>query len=297
MSVISKSEVSQDTVRGPAAIERHPTAAAARWIAAVLLILYGFAKVNGAQFRMIDSELARPLGEVSGFWLTWHYFGYSPVYKLLLAAVEIGGAVLLVFPQTSLLGALVLLPVAANILVIDILYGVNALPTAIAVLVCVVIAIAGHARALREVLWLHAPEARIRTIVRFAIVGALIVASYQFNAYLGTSETRDPTPIDGSWSVVEDTRPVDRDARFNRAFFELNRAWMAVFRDAAGRDEVRHFDVDSAGVIRVWRVWRVKGALLMEGKETAPGVIDLKVASAQGGGHLRLQRMSAPIAR
>jgi hypothetical protein len=296
MSVVSQPEVSPEAVRTPAAAEGRPTAAAARWIAAVLLILYGFAKVNGAQFRMLDSELAKPLGEVSGFWLTWYYFGYSPAYKLLLAAVEIGGAVLLVIPQTSLLGALVLLPVAANILIIDILYGVNALPTAIAVLVCVVIAIAGHAPALRTALSLHVAESRVRSAIRVAILGGLVIGSYQFNAYLGTTETRNPTPIDGVWSVVEDARPVEPDAQFGRVFFELNRAGMAVFRDAAGRHEQRHFDVDAAGVIRIWQHWRSKGNLLMEGKETEPGVIDLKVATELGSGHVRLQRISGPVA-
>jgi hypothetical protein len=297
MSVVLQPEVFPETVRPAAAAERRPTAAAARWIAAVLLIMYGFAKVNGAQFRMIDSELAKPLGEVSGFWLTWYYFGYSPAYKLLLAAVEIGGAVLLVIPQTSLLGALVLLPVAANILIIDILYGVNALPTAVAVLVCVVIAIAGHARALHAALRLHVAESWRHTAIRLAIIGVLLVGSYTFNAYLGTSETRDPTPVDGVWSVVEDTRPVDSGKQFRHVFFELNRAWMAVFRDTAGGDERRHFDVDAAGVIRIWQVWRSKGDLLMEGKETGPGIIDLKVAKAQGGGHVRLRRISGPVAR
>src|SRR5204862_839818 len=86
-----------------------------RWGAAVLCIVYGFAKLNGAQFTILDSELARPMGEVSGFWLTWHYFGYSEIYGTLLALIQIGAAILLVVPRTTLAGALLLLPVAANI--------------------------------------------------------------------------------------------------------------------------------------------------------------------------------------
>jgi hypothetical protein len=43
----------------------------ARWFAAVFCIMYGFDKLNGAQFTVLDSELARPMGQVSGFWLTW----------------------------------------------------------------------------------------------------------------------------------------------------------------------------------------------------------------------------------
>jgi hypothetical protein len=48
-----------------------------RWVAGALCILYGFAKLNGSQFAVLDSEMTKPLGQVSGFWLTWYYFGYS----------------------------------------------------------------------------------------------------------------------------------------------------------------------------------------------------------------------------
>ena len=107
-----------------ATAERAPSAVA-RWLAAVICILYGFAKLNGSQFTVLDSELTKPLGEVSGFWLTWHYFGYSPVYGNLLALIQIAGGILLVVPRTSLAAALLLLPVAANILLIDLFYGVD----------------------------------------------------------------------------------------------------------------------------------------------------------------------------
>ena len=42
----------------------------ARWLAAVVMIAYGFAKLNGSQFTVLDSELSKPMNEVSGFWLT-----------------------------------------------------------------------------------------------------------------------------------------------------------------------------------------------------------------------------------
>ena len=50
---------------------------AVRWVAVVFSIAYGFAKLHGSQFTVLDSELTRPMGEVSGFWLTWYYPGYS----------------------------------------------------------------------------------------------------------------------------------------------------------------------------------------------------------------------------
>ncbi|MDZ7631178.1 MAG: hypothetical protein U5K74_07480 [Gemmatimonadaceae bacterium] len=51
------------------------TATKPRWLVAVLCIIYGFAKLNGSQFTVLDSELARPMGEVRGFWLVWYFFG------------------------------------------------------------------------------------------------------------------------------------------------------------------------------------------------------------------------------
>ena len=40
---------------------------------------------NPAQFTVLDSELDKPMGDVSGFWLTWHWLGYSKVYGSLIA--------------------------------------------------------------------------------------------------------------------------------------------------------------------------------------------------------------------
>ncbi|PYS27157.1 MAG: hypothetical protein DMF75_20930, partial [Acidobacteria bacterium] len=51
---------------------------ALRFFVAAFIILYGFAKLNGSQFTILASELDKPMGQVSGFWLTWYYFGYSP---------------------------------------------------------------------------------------------------------------------------------------------------------------------------------------------------------------------------
>lgn len=86
-----------------------------RYAAAALLLLYGFAKLTGAQFTVLDSELDKPLRDVSGFWLTWYCFGYSQVYGTVIALAQIAGAVALLFPRTALLGACAMLPVIANI--------------------------------------------------------------------------------------------------------------------------------------------------------------------------------------
>src|SRR2546426_12506832 len=93
-----------------------------RFVAAFLVLFYGFAKLNGSQFTILASELDKPMGQVSGFWLTWYYFGYSSVYGNLIGLVQVAGGVLLMFRKTVLLGSCLLLPIVANIILIGIFY-------------------------------------------------------------------------------------------------------------------------------------------------------------------------------
>src|SRR5436190_13158380 len=93
-----------------------------RYGSAAVLLVYGFAKLNGSQFTILTSELDKPMGQVSGFWLTWYYFGYSPFFGTFIALAQIGGGVLLMFRKTTLLGSCLLLPVVTNIILIDIFY-------------------------------------------------------------------------------------------------------------------------------------------------------------------------------
>src|SRR6185436_11199328 len=96
-----------------------------RYLVAVLIITYGFAKLNGSQFTILDSELDKPLGQVSGFWLTWYYFGYSQFYGNFIGLAQVLGGVLLMFGRTTLLGACLLLPIIANIILVDIFYVID----------------------------------------------------------------------------------------------------------------------------------------------------------------------------
>src|SRR5947209_10848862 len=98
---------------------------ASRSVASFLILFYGFAKLNGSQFTVLASELDKPMGEVSGFWLTWYYFGYSKLYGSFIAFGQIGGAVLLLFRKTTLLGVCCLLPIVTNIVLVDLSYGID----------------------------------------------------------------------------------------------------------------------------------------------------------------------------
>ena len=68
---------------------------------------------------------ARPVGSLNGYQLTWFYRGYSRIYASILGMTQVGGATLLLFRKTTLLGAVLMLPVMANILLINIFILVN----------------------------------------------------------------------------------------------------------------------------------------------------------------------------
>lgn len=95
-----------------------------RYSMAYVVATYGFAKVLKTQFGTFYARNDIPVGNLSGFDLTWQYFGYSYKLALILATLQIGGAVLLFFRRTTLLSIFILLPVMLNIVLINIFYNI-----------------------------------------------------------------------------------------------------------------------------------------------------------------------------
>jgi hypothetical protein len=227
--------------------------------------MYGFAKLTGAQFTVLDSELDKPLREVSGFWLTWYYFGFSAVYSTIIAGVQIAGAVGLLVRRTALIAALSLLPVVGNIILIDILYRIDfgALAAALLIAACLIRIVGAHLKRLLHLL-LPAPPARTgsaRTVTLLlctTIITIPLVSTYFIANYI----TRLPTPIDGTW-VVRGTAPEGQTP--THIYFERNRAYMCVFRNNNARS-THHFEYEPRqSRIVIWDRWLTKGPLLFEG--------------------------------
>ena len=109
-----------------------------RYFCAFMLYMYGTSKLLHFQFNL-QSELApRPIGSLNGYQLTWYYFGVSRVYAWILGLTQIAGATLLLFRKTTLMGALAMLPVMANILLINMFILVNDYgPYVISMLICI----------------------------------------------------------------------------------------------------------------------------------------------------------------
>ena len=86
---------------------------------------FGWAKICHLQLVMPMSKLDLPYNSFSPSDLFWNFFSYSYVFGCIIAALQIAGAMLLLFHRTRLMGVFILLPVLANILLMDIFYQIG----------------------------------------------------------------------------------------------------------------------------------------------------------------------------
>lgn len=93
----------------------------ARFLLAYTFIHYGYAKLVGGQFGLTPAQAALPASQLGLFKLSWYLFDQEP-FRSFVGVSQIVAGLLLLWHRTALLGALLLLPIAANVLVIDITY-------------------------------------------------------------------------------------------------------------------------------------------------------------------------------
>jgi uncharacterized membrane protein YphA (DoxX/SURF4 family) len=97
------------------------TVLAARVLLAGTFLVYGSAKLVDGQFGLSAAEAAKPVGQLSLFRLSWYLFAQEP-FKSFVGISQVVAALLLLCNRTALLGALLLLPIAANVLVVNLTY-------------------------------------------------------------------------------------------------------------------------------------------------------------------------------
>jgi uncharacterized membrane protein YphA (DoxX/SURF4 family) len=97
------------------------TILAARVLLAGTFLTYGSAKLVDGQFGLSAAEAAKPVGQLSLFRLSWYLFAQEP-FKSFVGVSQVVAALLLLWNRTALLGALLLVPIAANVLVVNLAY-------------------------------------------------------------------------------------------------------------------------------------------------------------------------------
>ncbi len=223
-----------------------------RYAAALVLVVYGCAKLTGAQFTVLSSELDKPMGDVSGFWLTWHYFSFSPIFGTSIAVAQIILGVLLCWRRTTLVAACGGLGVLATITLVDLTYGIDPGGTVMAACTtaCLGFVVTQHHAQLVRVFWSDqpSPDTRHRRTVAVKVVVTVVVLAAVFAGtyWIANENNRAPTPLDGAWQVRTGTyQPAGSPRPLERLYFEYNRARLVVFR--FDNHWIEHdFEVDTA---------------------------------------------------
>ncbi|WP_298423705.1 DoxX family membrane protein [uncultured Kordia sp.] len=99
---------------------------ALRWYLVFYMISYGWSKLTLSQFGVHDSSiLEQPIKDIDSFYVAWHLYGRSTFFNISTGIIEIIGGILLIFNRTVLIGALIVLSILAQILIIDIAFTTN----------------------------------------------------------------------------------------------------------------------------------------------------------------------------
>lgn len=178
---------------------------------------YGFAKFFHLQFGESFVRNDSVVGSLSGFSLTWTYFGYSNVLNTVIGIIQVAGSIMLVFRRTTLLGVVILLPVMINIVLIDVLYSIPLQATLNAIF---------FTAGLLYLLFLHwdiikviitkqllqpvAAAMSFRWLARVLVIGG----SLAFTVIIGM-KYKSNEPMAGKWAVkytIKNNKPVDDDA-------------------------------------------------------------------------------------
>lgn len=91
----------------------------ARFLLAFTFINYGYSKLVDGQFGVSSNDLLVPLKDLPLFKVMWFLFDHEPL-KTTVGILQIIAGILLLFESTAILGVIFFIPIAANIVLMDI---------------------------------------------------------------------------------------------------------------------------------------------------------------------------------
>ncbi len=152
------------------------------------MYFYGLSKLTGHQLTVPAWVAQKPIGSLDGYTLTWYYFGYSHAYKYILGLIQVFAASLLLFRKTALLAAVLMVPIMANIILINIFYviGPGAENTAIFILASLLLLLWHQKEEFYKILWVSQPTEPksakrrhwlVRSVILLYALGVLAVGT------------------------------------------------------------------------------------------------------------------------
>ena len=96
-----------------------------RLVLASELFMFGVVKVMRVQMLFPSlAALVRPLGSMSRYALLWVSIGGSPGYEIFAGCAEVAAGILLLFPRTTMLGALLAVADMTEVWMLNMTYDV-----------------------------------------------------------------------------------------------------------------------------------------------------------------------------
>ena len=236
-----------------------------RFVLATAMLGYGFAKVFPGQFGPPTLDrLNSTYGESSPMGLLWTLMGLSRPYAIFGGALEVLGGLLLLFPTTAVLGALVSVAVMANVVALNFCFDVPvklysshlllmacgiALPDARRLLAA---GLGRAAQARPSFTWATTGRGlRLVRILRVLVLASIAVSQILgVKAVLSRQESSPPTPLSGLWRFEQRTvggaaeSAIEGVAPLETVFF--SDYGVVLFRDAAAGAERLRFALDEA---------------------------------------------------
>jgi hypothetical protein len=184
-----------------------------RYFLANIFIGYGFAKIFHNQFNAPSSVLDTRLGDVSGYDLTWYFFGYSYAYTLFIAFSQILCSFLFFFRRTTTLGAMILLSIISNIVVVNYAFDIVAKMYADVFLAMTLLLLAQDARRIKALVWDNQPFGKPTfavlhksapiTVLKYVVIFLLTAQPISIMYYGHVMVMKTTTPLAGVWVVEQ----------------------------------------------------------------------------------------------
>lgn len=159
-----------------------------RFVLASWMISYGAVKVIPVQMpRPFLTRLVEPYGDFSPQSVLWYFMGSSPTFTIIAGSVELLGGFLLIFPCTTLLGALVSFASMVLVFSLNMCYDVPVKLFSFNLLLMSALLIAPHLQRLADLFVLNrtARPLKVRPLFeRRWLRRSLVVAQIAFGLYL-----------------------------------------------------------------------------------------------------------------
>jgi len=215
---------------------------------------YGMTKVIPNQFRAPPLiTLTQPVGHQTLEGILWASIGASLAYQIFLGCAEMLGGILLLFPRTTLLGALICLADLTQVFVLNMTYDIGLKQISFHLILLSVFLIAPDFRRLcnffflnREAIPSSAPSAnRIALALGIYLIGAQAFVNVKYWQTSGGGSSR--SALYGIWNVNE----LSVDGQTRPAILnDYDRQWRRIIFDAPGTiafqrtdDSIAHYGV------------------------------------------------------